>query len=299
MQIKYLIKYLTAFLLLICISIKPLLVKANTEYVVGLTAQGIRSASLEEIEVGFNYQLANLTKAKDYTMKIKVYPTVNQLSEAIHSKKVIGYFGPPLMFLQNKNTFDADLMFSPVLSEKVLQRYILLVRKDTALGKIEKLKNATLSYCDTDEVGIFFLEKLLQDKKLGSLESFYSKMLVKKNPSLAISAVFFKETQAAIVLESDFKVAAELNPQLNKQLITIATSPEYITNLLAVRKDLDGPMTKLDFEDSAMKLGSAISSKRMLKNYNYGALSKIKLEDLNSVSELINSLGKNKGGLND
>ncbi len=66
-----------------------------------------------------------------------------------------------------------------------------------------------------------------------------------------------------------------------------------------MRKDIEGPMTKHDFEASAMKLGSAISSKKMLKNYNFGSLSKIKLEDLNSVSDLINSLGKNKGGLND
>jgi hypothetical protein len=296
---KYFFKHLAAISILFGTILSPLCVNAGTEYVVGLTAQGIRNASLEEIEVGFNYQLANLTKGKDYAMKIKVYPTVNQLSDAINSKKVIGYFGPPLMFLKYKNTFDADLLFSPVLSEKVLQRYIFLVRKDAGIDGVEKLKNLTLSYCETDEVGIFFLQKLLQDKKLGLLESYFSKMVVKKTPSLAISALFFKETQATIVLESDFTVATELNPQLSKHLIAIETSPEYITNLLAVRKDFEGPMTKQDFEVSAKALGSAIASKKMLKNYNYGALSKIQLQDLNSVNDLIKSLGKNKGAIND
>lgn len=290
-----LIKSIVYIWVLFCLLLAPLNVRATTEYIVGLTTQGMRNASVEEVEVGFNYQLANLTKAKDYSMKIKVYPNVNQLSEALNSETILGYFGPPLMFLKYKKLLDSDLLFSPVLSNKVMQRYILLVRKESAFDKFEKLKNTTLSYCETDEVGIFYLEKLIIDKKQGHFESFFNKMLIKKNPSLAISAVFFKEVQATIVLESDFFVATELNPQLSKQLIAIETSPEYITNLLTVKKDFKGPMTRAEFETSALELGSAIKTKKLLKSYNFGALRKIKLEDLDSVSDLINSLGKNKG----
>lgn len=279
----------------LCLFFAPFCVKANSEYVIGLTTQGIRNASVEEIELGFNYQLAKLTEAKPYGMKIKVYPTVNQLSEAIHHQKIIGYFGPPLFFFQNKDTFDTDSIFTPVLSGKVMQRYLLLVRKDNALDKFEMLKNKSLSYCETDEVGIFYLKKLIKEKKLGQFDTFFSKFMIKKNPSLAISAVFFKETQATIVLESDFMVATELNPQLKTQLVTLEVSPEYITNMLAIRKNIEGPLTKSEYEANVLSLGSAIQSRKLMQSYNYGSLQKIKLEDLKSVSDLIKSLNDGKG----
>ena len=101
-------------------------------------------------------------------------------------------------------------------------------------------------------------------------------MLEKKNPNLAISAAFFKESQAVLALEGDFNVAAELNPQLKEQLMAIETSPEYITNIMAVTNNLEGPMSALEFESNVHSIGGAISSKRLLKTYSYGNLRKIK-----------------------
>jgi len=292
-------KYRLSYARLICLCMLSLFVSlpvnAKTEYLIGLTSQGIRSASTEEVELGFNYQLENMSKGKDYYMKIKVFQTDEQLDQSLAERKVSGYFGTPLLYFKYKNDFDADLLFTPVLSGKLLQRYLLLVRSDSGLTRIEQLKNAKLSYCNADEVGIFYLHKLIKDKKIGQLNSFFTKMSVKKNPSLAISALFFKETEATIVLESDFIVAAELNPQLKKQLFVVETSPEYITNLLAVRKALDGPMKPAELEANVLNLGGAIQSKRLMKSYNFGAMSKISPEDLSSVRDLIYSVRDERG----
>lgn len=197
--------------------------------------------------------------------------------------------------VQYHKEFNLDLLYSPVLNEKVLQRYILLVRRDAGIDQLLNLKNKTLSYCATDEVGMMYLQKLIKDKKSGDIHQFFSKTVVKKNPNLAISAVFFKETQAVIVLEADFAVAAELNPQLKEQLVAIQTSPEYVTNILAVTNHMEGPMSVAEYEDNVLNIGGAIQSKKLLKSYNYGKLRKIKSEDLNSVRDLINSLHEGKG----
>jgi ABC transporter, phosphonate, periplasmic substrate-binding protein len=268
---------------------------AKTEYIIGLTAQGIRSATTEEVELGFNYQLESLSKGKDYSLKIKVFSTEEQLTQAILDRKLVGYFGTPLLYFQHVNQFDSDLLFSPVLSDKVMQRYLLLVRDDSGVAQIDKLKNTKLSYCAADEVGLFYLNKLIEGQKLGALNTFFSKLTIKKNPSLAISAVFFKETQATIVLESDYIVATEINPQLKKQLRVMHSSPEYITNLLVISKGLDGPMKPADIEANVLSLGGAIQSKKLMKSYNYGAMRKISFEDLNSVRNLINSVKDDKG----
>ena len=118
--------------------------QAQTEYIIGLTAQGIRGASVEEIELGFNYQLQNIGKDKDYLMKIKVFPTKERLIDLLIQRKLTGYFGAPKIFIENKKDFNYDLLYSPVLSGKVLQRYVLLVRKDSGIDSLEKLKNHRL-----------------------------------------------------------------------------------------------------------------------------------------------------------
>jgi ABC-type phosphate/phosphonate transport system substrate-binding protein len=266
--------------------------QAKTEYVVGLTTGGLRAASLEEVELGFNYQLSQSTKDKNYSIKIKVYPNNQLLLDALTTDKVMGYFGPPLLYIQHKASFNDGQLYSPALNNQVMQRYLLLVRSDTGITQLADLKKTDISYCLTDEVGVFYLQKLLKDKKQGQLTAFFNKMVVKKNPSMAISAVFFKETKATLVLESDFIVATELNPQLKKQLIAIETSPEYITNLLAVKKNLSGPMTPELLQQHVFDTGINIKNKMLLKSYNFNELRKIKERDLESVDELIRFIEK-------
>jgi len=291
-NVKALLMAMVLTLLLLLVSIP---IQARPEYIVGLTEQGIRLASVEQIEVGFNYELEKMGKNKDYLLKIKVYPSIEPLTKLLMEHKIQGYFGAPVMVIKNAKEFNSNLLFSPEIGNKAMQRYVILVRKDQGLDQFAKLKNTAISYCTVDEVGVLYLQKLLQDKSLGGQESFFSKMLVKKNPSLAISAVFFKETAAALVIENDFKVAAELNPQLNSQLEVIEMSPEYITNLLALTNAIEGPVTTAELETSVLGLGNAIKSKKLMQSYNYGAMRKIKFEDLNSVRDLVESISKNNG----
>lgn len=267
---------------------------AKTDYVVGLTTQSIRSVTTEQIELGFNYQLENAAKGKDYTFRIKVYQDNETLLHLAREGKLVGIFASPMVLLENLEFFNISLMFSPVLDNKTMQRYLVLVRKDAGIDQLAQLRNTNLSYCSADEVGIYYLKKQMKDKKLGSFDGFFKNMLLKKNPNLAISSVFFKETQAALVLESDFIVAAELNPQLSQQLVAIESSPQYITNLFVAQKILTGPMTEAELEAQMLTVGNAIQNRRLLQTYGYATMRKIKLEDLDSVKDLINAVKENK-----
>jgi ABC-type phosphate/phosphonate transport system substrate-binding protein len=213
----------------------------------------------------------------------------------LQERKITGYFGSPLLLVRHQHAFNLNALYTPMLNNAVLQRYVLLVRKDSAINHLSDLKDKSLSYCVVDEVGMMYLQKSLNDQKLGDIHAFFNKTIIKKNPNLAVSALFFKEVQATVVLEADFMVAAELNPQLKQQLVSIQMSPEYVTNVLAISNRLDGPMSIAEYENNVLHIGSAIQSKKLLKTYNYGKLRKIKKEDLDTVVELIHSLYPTKG----
>ena len=73
---------------------------ARPEYVVGLTQQGIRIATVEEVELGFNYELEKISKDKDYALKIKVFSSDVELNNMLQARKIKGYFGSPMMFFE-------------------------------------------------------------------------------------------------------------------------------------------------------------------------------------------------------
>jgi len=78
---------------------------ARPEYVVGLTQQGIRIASVEEVELGFNYELEKISKDKDYALKIKVFSSDVELNNMLQARIIKGYFGSPMMFIENMRDF--------------------------------------------------------------------------------------------------------------------------------------------------------------------------------------------------
>ncbi len=283
------------FILFAVLNFTSLTLHARTEYVIALTEQSVRVASIEEIELGFNAQLASIEKNKNYGLKIKVFPSEVLFPNLLAEKKIYGYFGSPKFILEHKSEFNTDLLFTPVLGGTVMGRYVLLVRKDSGIDNLAKLKNTNISYCAVDEVGMLFLEMLLKDRKLGKTDTFFKKVGIKKNPNLNVSSVFFKEAQAALVLASDYAVAAELNPQIKQQLVAIETSPEYVTNLMAISSRLDGPMTGDELLGYITNMTNTMQSKKILRSYNFGEMRQIKFEDLNSVGDLINSLNESKG----
>jgi ABC-type phosphate/phosphonate transport system substrate-binding protein len=250
---------------------------------------------VEDVERGFNYELEKFSTDKSYIYKLRVFSGNQQLTNLLLEHKIHGYFGSPFLLTQHMKEFNTSTLYSPEFKGKVTQRYVVLVRKDSAIDELAKLKHTSLSYCGADEVGIMWLKKTLRDKKNEDVNSFFTKISIKKNPNLAILAVFFKDTEAVLMLEDDFKVAAELNPQLSEQLRIIQTSPEYIVNVLAVTNHIEGILSTDEYERNVLALGNVIQGNKLLKTYNFGTLRKISTEELNSVRDLIATPVEKKG----
>jgi ABC-type phosphate/phosphonate transport system substrate-binding protein len=266
---------------------------AKPEYIVGLTEQDIRIASIEDMELGFNYQLDKLSKEKDFSLKVKIYPNESQLQKLLVEHKVIGYFGTSVSIFSNQNLFDPLYLYTPVINDQIKNRYVVLVRKDSGINQISQLKQKNIAYCTADAVGVLFLRLQLKEKGLSNIDSFFNKMVIKKNPNLATSATFFKETDATMVLESDFLIASELNPQLLKQMTSIGTSPEYVTDILAFSYNATS-MPGFDIDETVQRVANAATS-GLTRNSKYKFMRKIKLEDLNSVRDLFEKTNLIKG----
>ncbi len=117
----------------------------------------------------------------------------------------------------------------PVLNDSCLNKVIILVRKDSNISSIADLKNKRIKIQATSpmsETSILDVWAKVQfnNNNVNLNNPFTSQETLHETASKAITSIFFKKTDAAVVVEDDYKTIIELNPQLGKELKVIAIS---------------------------------------------------------------------------
>lgn len=124
---------------------------------------------------------------------------------------------------------------APIARDNILNRLLLLVRKDSNIKSVSDLKNKKISSSsDIDEnykLPTIWLKVLLGQNKITNIKGFVSAIKVKDNPSLIVSDVFFKNSDACIIFESEFETLKELNPQLGNNLKILFASEPLLTEV--------------------------------------------------------------------
>jgi len=136
-------------------------------------------------------------------------------------------------FLQNRQAAKLDAAFVPTSDD-----YVLVVRRD---GKVRSLgdlqgKSLILSRLGADW-GRVWLDRMLAEQRLGATDEFFGMNRETENPSSAILPVFFGKSDAAVVNRRSFTIMAELNPQLDRQLLILTNSPRIPEAVTCVHKD--------------------------------------------------------------
>lgn len=124
---------------------------------------------------------------------------------------------------------------APIARDNVLNRLLLLVRKDSEIKSVIDLKNKKISsssYIDENyKLPTIWLKVLLGENKITKFSGFLSEIRVKDNPSIIVSDVFFKNSDACVIFESDFETLNELNPQLGNNLQILLASEPLLTEV--------------------------------------------------------------------
>ena len=78
----------------------------------------------------------------------------------------------------------------------------------------------------------------MAQQSLGPVEKVLSDIVRSEKASKAVLQVFFHKTDAALVTAEVFAIACELNPQLHRDLVAIASSPEVVPSIFFFRPGL-------------------------------------------------------------
>ncbi len=141
------------------------------------------------------------------------------------------------------------VLFSEALEQKIrpelvvddgegtAKRFLVVTRSDSSLTNLASLQGRNLVTLNNGfaDVGVFWLDSLLDGSGLGAREGFFGTYETAAKPAHVVLPLFFGKKDAAIVDAGSLKVMVELNPQVGRVVRPILSSEPMSNPLIAFR----------------------------------------------------------------
>ena len=136
--------------------------------------------------------------------------------------------------------------------------YVLLVRDDSGIQKVEDLRGRNLMILDDIRVslGRIWFEVLCREHGLGSTRPDSLRMTPCAKASLVVLPVFFGKADGCVVPRDGWEVMGEMNPQVLKQLRVMAQSQPMVSVVTCFRGGSSGTL-----KERAIKAAEGSSGK--------------------------------------
>jgi phosphonate transport system substrate-binding protein len=120
-----------------------------------------------------------------------------------------------------------------------LEQYILLAKQNGGIQRLGDLKGRRLCMLKSPKmcVASAWLATLLDEGHYGQSEQFFGSVIPDAKFSRVVLPVFFGRAEACLTTKRGFDTMCELNPQVARDLIVLATSPVMVVNFYIFRKN--------------------------------------------------------------
>ena len=171
-------------------------------------------------------------------------------------------------------------------------RYLLLVRKNSAVKSLSDLRGRSLNLItgQSSKLGRHWLDTIVLAQEASSPEVFFSRMEYMSNPMSTVLPVFFGKRDAALVDETQFMLMAELNPQLNILHAIESSAPLLNAIICLSRKGWSSQRFKMDLVSALADLHRNPAGQQILTLFKAGRLVPFQDHYLNSVRDLHGTL---------
>jgi ABC-type phosphate/phosphonate transport system substrate-binding protein len=230
----------------------------------------------------------------DFTFEYKMYENIDGLKNDIRTG-LINYFNVPVQdyfYLNLGNNFIPFLSGTNHPKQKFTYYYLVTSSKNkiTDLKELEG-KKVNISKSITDQIGAIWLKTILRDEMGAKLYKSVNLQTVNDNENEDLLAVFFNKTDYALVSQSTFDLASELNPSLLKKIQIIRSSGNLVTGLFVYRKGMNSNTIKV-IKDIVSDLHNDNEGRQILNLFKISKIIPIDKDDLTECEKVINKYNK-------
>ncbi|MCU7843041.1 MAG: PhnD/SsuA/transferrin family substrate-binding protein [Candidatus Thiodiazotropha sp. (ex Monitilora ramsayi)] len=213
----------------------------------GRMSKVLFDANVTDTTIATDMIIRNVFGLMDMQSNIVVYDQKNKLIEDLSKNRLDAVFINSIDFLDMQHLVDMDHLYSLIYGKSAEQSVFLLVRNNDNINAISELRDKSLSIPKGHFLGKKFLEVVLMENSLPITESFFSSVNETLDTNTAIVDLYFNKTDAALVSDIAFELAAELNPQIGKSLSPIVKSEKLVPQIIAINKNVpDSILKKVD-----------------------------------------------------
>jgi ABC-type phosphate/phosphonate transport system substrate-binding protein len=198
-------------------------------------------------------------------METTIFDDLPSLKKAIEEEKVDMITMTGLDYLEIEKEMATKPSLVGVSGEGVTKTYVVLVRADSGIKKIEQLKGRKLlSESGTNgQIALRWLDVVLMQRGFPEARDFFKPVKLVEKASKAILPVFFKQADACVVSREAFNTMLELNPQIGKSLMILVASPAFLDNVVFFRSGYD-EKSKNDLIESGLKFNEEPEGQQVL-----------------------------------
>jgi hypothetical protein len=216
----------------------------NETCITGYSAHIFKDTDLTEAKAVTSVLLQQILNdwSVNLNSQVVIYDDINALKKDIREKNIdIFAVTTPEYFLL-RNQVNATPFLTCKLSDRTMDRMLLVSRNDSRIRSIIELKKRKIAVYTNlnDEFNLpsLWLTTLVL-KSGGDYRDEYASTVYKVRKGVnAISDVFFRKADAAVVPERDFDISKELNPQIVTQLSVIDSSMQMLYSVLCYTEKL-------------------------------------------------------------
>lgn len=266
----------------------------------GALANMVAGVDIKDADAAFKIWtdiLVKKFKAKDvydFTFEYKMYDNISDLKKDIN-KKYINYFNvstEAYFQLNNGNEFIPFLSGSNHPKQKFTYYYLITSINNTTKDLkdlVGKKINIAKSY--NDQIGQIWLKSLIRDEIGANLYKSVKFQNVNDNDNEDLFAVFFNKTDYALVSQSSFELACEMNPSIGKKVKIVRSSGSLLTGIFVYRKGMKQNTIKV-IKDIVSDLHNDTEGKQILNLFKISKIVPITTDDLSECEKVINKYHK-------
>ncbi|MES9971567.1 MAG: PhnD/SsuA/transferrin family substrate-binding protein [Candidatus Thiodiazotropha sp.] len=173
---------------------------------------------------------------------IKTYKDGETLRNDLSGNRIDAVFVNIFDYFRMEHLVNTDYLYSLTIGPNPYQKTLLITQKKDRIRKIEDLQGKSISIPRGHFLGNYYLDVELLKRGLPDSTKFFSNIEETVDINSAVIDLFFGKTDCALVTEFTFKLAAEMNSQINNNLEILLASKEMVPQIIALNKNISPPV---------------------------------------------------------
>lgn len=254
---------------------------------VGGSLESLNDRSITDAEIAFQLLFNEILAEIDISFTIKIFEDEEILIKKFERGDVKALFLNTLGFLAIEDTVHPTARYVVQYGPQLKQRYLVLARSSDKSLDLSSFHRRKLSVSTGHLVGQRFLDVVLMEQGLPESDNFFGHVDTTNDSNTAIVDLFFHNTDLALVPESSFLLAQELNPQIKKTITVLEQSEPMIYQVVGLSRDFPAEMIN-KFEPFLLTETPSDQLKKVMRTFRITGLKRVDettLQEVKAINE--------------